>query len=158
MKRLIFAVSLSLFFWIAVGTTAEEMAPDFTLASLDGRTVSLRDYRHRKTVVINFWAGWCDACTEEIPLLLNLKNRYASQKNVVFLGINAGESERMARKFVEKTGYSYDILLDTDKSVARKFRLLGIPQTLVISREGKIVYRGDRPPADLTVAGLKTPG
>ncbi|MBI4412609.1 MAG: TlpA family protein disulfide reductase [Deltaproteobacteria bacterium] len=154
MKRFILAGSL--FFCIlavgGAGTAEEEIPGDFTLASLDGKTVSLHDYLHQKIIVINFWAAWCDACEEEMPLLLNLKNKYASRKNVVFLGINAGDSERSAQKFVEKTGYSYEILLDHNKSVARKFRVLGIPQTLVISREGKIVYRQGRPPEDLRIA------
>ncbi len=150
MKQRVFATflfSIVLASGFALAADQDE-ASDFTLTSLDGRSVSLQDYRHRKVVVMNFWAAWCDSCEEEMPKLLKLKSQYDSQ-DVVFLGINAGDTERAAQKFVDKTGYSYVILLDKDKSVARKFQVLGIPQTLVISKDGKIVYREGRPPPDL---------
>jgi peroxiredoxin len=154
MKRIILATSVFLAFFVAgfshaQTTTAQTDASDFTLMSLDGKSVSLHDYLKKKIIVINFWAAWCDACEEEMPWLLKLKNQNASG-DIVFIGINAGETERMARKFVDKTGYSYLILLDADKSVARQFQVLGLPQTLVISKDSKIVYRGGRPPEDLS--------
>ncbi len=150
MKRLLIAASF-FFALLSVGAVGAEdpgAASDFTLPSLDGGSVSLRDFLHKKAVVMNFWAAWCDACEEEMPELLRLKNQYAS-KDVVFLGINAGDTERAAKKFVDKMSFSYQILLDRDKSVSRKFKVLGIPQTLVIAKDGKIVYREGRPPRDL---------
>lgn len=147
-----FLVIGSLFFVIlSAGVTwagDQGEASDFTLPSLDGGSVSLRDFLHKKVVVMNFWAAWCAACEEEMPELLDLKSRYAS-KDVVFLGINAGDTERAAKKFIDKMNFSYQILLDRDKSVSRKFKVLGIPQTLVIAKDGKIVYREGRPPRDL---------
>lgn len=150
MKNLIFAGIIFCAFLMAGTAHATEPAgvSDFTLVSLDGKRVSLHDYLHKKTIVINFWAAWCEACAEEMPQLLQLKNQ-TTAADVVFLGINAGDTESRARNFVEKTGYSYLILLDTDKSVAKQFQVLGIPQTLVISKEGKIIYRGGRPPRAL---------
>lgn len=150
MKRLLFAASL-FFALLSVGTAGAEdpgTASDFTLPSLDGGSVSLRDFLHKKVVIMNFWAAWCDACEEEMPELLKLKNQYGA-KEIVFLGVNAGDTERAAKKFVDKMNYSYVILLDKDKSVSRKFKVLGIPQTLVIAKDGKIVYREGRPPHDL---------
>jgi len=126
---------------------AEQTPTDFKLTSLDGKTVALHDYAG-KTVVLNFWASWCDSCEEEMPLLLKLKEQYTGQ-DVVFLGINAGDSDRAAQRFVEKMKYSYQILLDHDKSVSKQFQVLGLPQTLVISKDGKIVYRESRPPSKI---------
>lgn len=153
MKHSIWTISL-FFTLLAIGmthaqTTASVAVSDFTLMSLNGKSVSLHDYLKKKIIVINFWAAWCDACEEEMPQLLKLKHQNTSD-DVVFLGINAGDTERMARKFVDKTSYSYLILLDENKSVARQFQVLGLPQTLVISKDGKIVYREGRPPEDLS--------
>lgn len=134
----------------AVSAAQEQAVPDFSLPSIDGKTVSLRDFAG-KTVVLNFWASWCDSCQEEMPLLLKLKEQYGNQ-GVVFVGINAGDSERAARRFVDKMGYSYQILLDGDKSVSKKFQVLGLPQTLVISSDGRIIYRESRPPVKIEVS------
>lgn len=122
---------------------------DFTLPGLDQSSTSLHDYLGHKTIVINFWASWCDSCEEEMPQLLNLQKKYSASPDVVFIGIDVGDSPRAAQKFVSKMGYTYRILLDGDKSITKKFGIVGVPQTLVISPAGKIVYQGSRPPADL---------
>ena len=128
--------------------TGEAGPINFTLPSLSGPPVSLKDYRGKKTVVVNFWASWCDACQEEIPLLNALQKKYEGQP-LVFLGVNAGEDARRVEKFVSKTGYAYQILLDREKSVARDLQVMSLPQTLVISKEGEIIYRESRPPAEI---------
>lgn len=153
MKHFISTVSL-FFTLLAISTTHAQTADsvavsDFTLMSLDDKSVSLHDYLKKKTIVINFWAAWCDACEEEMTQLLKLKNQNASD-DVVFLGINAGDTARKAQKFIDKTGYSYLILMDTDKKISRQFQILGLPQTLVISKDGLIIYRAGRPPEDLS--------
>jgi thiol-disulfide isomerase/thioredoxin len=110
MKRFILAISVFLVFFVArfshaQTTTVQTDAGDFTLMSLDGQSVSLHDYLKKKIIVINFWAAWCEACAEEIPLLLKLKNQYP-KGDVVCLGINAGETQRIAHKFVDRLGDS----------------------------------------------------
>ncbi|EKD41469.1 MAG: peroxiredoxin-like protein, partial [uncultured bacterium] len=92
---------------------------DFTLSSLNNQSVSLHDFLGRKIIVMNFWASWCDTCEEEMPQLLKLKEKYASDPDVVFFGINAGDSPRAAQKFVDKLNYSYNILMDVDKQVSK---------------------------------------
>lgn len=149
MKKLsIFLAVVAILGAAALGRADQLPPADFTLTSLDGKPVSLHDFAG-KTVVLNFWASWCDSCEEEMPQLLRLKEQYAGQ-DVVFLGINAGDSDRAAQRFVEKMNYSYRILLDHDKSVAKQYQVLGLPQTLIISKDGKIVYRESRPPVKIT--------
>ena len=123
-------------------------APDFTLPSLSGQSVSLHDFLGKKAIVINFWASWCTSCEEEMPQLLKLKESAGS--DVVFLGINAGDSQRAAQRFVDKTGYNYEILLDSTKNISKSYEFKGIPATIVINRQGDIVFSGSRPPQDLS--------
>jgi peroxiredoxin len=82
--------------------------------------------------------------------LLDLKKKYADG-DVVFIGVNAGDSDRAAQKFVDRMNYSYQILLDKDKNVSKDFAVVGLPQTLVINKEGKIIFRGSRPPKDISI-------
>ena len=65
------------------------------------------------------------------------------------IGINAGESEKKALKFVERSAYPWKVVLDQDKEISKKFGVLGIPTTLVLNKSGKIVYMGSRPPSKL---------
>ncbi len=64
-------------------------APDFTLKDMNGKDVRLTHYKG-KVVLINFWATWCGPCKYEIPLFVDLQNRYGSQ-GLSFLGISVDD-------------------------------------------------------------------
>lgn len=127
--------------------TAGEAAPKFSLPDIDGKTVNVGGLIGKKTVVLNFWAAWCTSCVEEIPQLKALQESPGADK-AVFFGINAGENERKAKRFVEKNQFPYKVLIDRDKSIARKYGVPGIPVTVIIAKDGTIIYRGSRPPKD----------
>ena len=116
----------------------------FDLAGLDGKQVKLEDSLGKGYVVVNFWARWCASCEEEIPQLTALMKQPGADK-AVFIGVSVGDSQAKAAKFVAKTKYPYLVALDKDKSVAKKYGVLGLPVTIIISKEGKIVFRGSRP-------------
>lgn len=117
----------------------------FDLAGLDGKQVKLEDSLGKGYVVLNFWARWCASCEEEIPQLSALMKQPGADK-AVFIGVNAGDNAAKASKFVAKTKYPYLVALDKDKAVAKKYGVLGLPVTIIISKEGKVVFRGSRPP------------
>jgi len=125
----------------APAVTAEK----FSLPGLDGKQVRLEDSLGKGYVVLNFWARWCASCEEEVPQLAAFMRAPGADK-AVFIGINVGDTAAKASKFVAKTGYPYLVALDKDKSVAKKYGVLGLPVTLIIDRAGKIVFRGSRPP------------
>jgi peroxiredoxin len=132
----------------AAAWAAEDKAKDFSLPGLDGKTFALADVLGKKTVVLNFWAAWCTTCKEEIPQLTDLQ-KTTPEDAAVFLGVNAGDNAAKAKKFQEKNGYPYQVLLDQDKSVAKQYGITGVPQTLIINPKGVIVFRGSRPPKTL---------
>jgi len=123
----------------------QDKAPDFSLPGLDGKEVKLGDSLAKGYVVLNFWARWCASCEEEIPQLAELMKSPGAGK-AAFIGVNVGDTQAKAAKFVAKTRYPYTVVLDKDKSVAKKYGVLGLPVTLIISKDGKIVFRGSRPP------------
>ena len=119
-------------------------APAFTLTNLDGKSVSLSDFRG-KVVVLDFWATWCPPCRREIPDFIDLQKEYGSQ-GVQVVGIALDEPDKV-QAFARQNGMNYPVLLGSDEISMRYGGIEGIPTTFVIDKSGKIVNRfeGFRP-------------
>src|SRR5712692_7133009 len=113
-------------------------APNFSLAMLrpyTGKSVlSLSNFKG-KSIVLNFWASWCEPCKEEAPLLESTwKQLQAQGKDVVFLGIDYRESNNDATSFLQQYGITYPAVLDADGSVSTKYGIASLPDTIFINR------------------------
>lgn len=111
-------------------------APNFTLETMDGDSVSLVDYKG-KGVLINFWASWCGPCRREMPAI---ERRYQKYKDSGFavLAVNVGESEVSARGFVRSQQLSFPILLDREKQVTKLYHVGSLPHSVFIKPDGTI--------------------
>ena len=118
------------------GTQIGNLAPDFELQDLDGKTISLSGLRG-KPVLLNFWATWCSPCRYEMPYLQEIYDEW-SEKELVVLAIDVGESSSQAKTFLQSYGFSFTVLLDTNGSVADKYGIRGIPTTFLIDKDGII--------------------
>jgi peroxiredoxin len=114
-------------------------APAFSLRRLSGEgDVSLRSLRG-KTVVLNFFASWCDPCKREAPVLEQLW-RQDRARGLVVLGIDANDARGDARKFVQKHDVTYPVLFDHDGKVASdRYGIQDLPVTYVLNPRGRIV-------------------
>lgn len=119
-------------------------APAFTLPDLNGKSVSLADFRG-KGVVLNFWATWCPPCKKEIPDFIDLQKEYGS-KGVVIVGIALDQKDKV-QAFVEKNGMNYPVLLGDEAITVKYGGIQGIPTTFIIDKKGNILNRfeGYRP-------------
>ncbi len=108
-------------------------APGFTLPDLEGRPVSLDQFRG-KVVFINFWASWCDPCKAETPALEAFHRRYGDQ--VVLLGVNQREPLHLIRRYQQEYGISYRILWDANGQVAKRYGLKALPESWFIDSQG----------------------
>jgi peroxiredoxin len=123
-----------------------EAAPDFALPSLKNGNLRLSEYRS-EVVVLTFWASWCVRCNQAMPLYKSLYRQYqASGLQVLAVAID-GESD-IAEQLVEDFSLKFPVLLDRDHQVSRMYALGKMPMTVVIDREGSIVFidsgfRGD---------------
>src|SRR2546430_12359169 len=113
-------------------------APDFTLRSLDGRTIRLADYRG-KVVLLNFWATWCAGCRVEIPrLVAQYRQHHSEGLEIVGISMDDGDESMIAR-FAKLKGINYTIVKGND-AVAKSYGGVQLlPQTFVIGRRGEIV-------------------
>jgi peroxiredoxin len=115
-------------------------APDFSLQNLDGKNVSLSDFRG-KTVIVNFWATWCGPCQFETPFFQAIHNERAG-KGVVILAIDVKESAAIVKNCANSKGMTFPILLDTEAKVAQNYCLPNaLPITFFVNTDGIIKAR-----------------
>ncbi|MDR3325411.1 MAG: TlpA family protein disulfide reductase [Spirochaetaceae bacterium] len=112
-------------------------ARDWTLKTLDGKTVSLTSLRGR-IVFLNFWAAWCPPCRAEMPSIEALYQRF-KDADIEFFAIDAAENAKTVQKFVQDQALHVPVLLDDDGKVSRDYRIQAIPATVVVGRDGTII-------------------
>jgi peroxiredoxin len=124
-----------------------QTAPDITLTTLDGKHIALRDLRG-KTVILTFWATWCDPCRDELPLL----SRYASEHakdGLMVLGFSLDGPDNLdqVRKIASTLNFPVGLL--GDPHVPGYGRIWHLPVSFTIDRDGKLVDNGwkDKQPA-----------
>jgi peroxiredoxin len=122
----------------ATHLTQSSLAPDFTLESLDGKTMRLSDLRG-KAVLLNFWATWCGPCKIEMPWFVELQNQYASQGlQIVGVAMDDASKEDIG-KFAKDMGVNYPILIGKESVGDEYGGVPALPESFLISRDGKIV-------------------
>ena len=120
----------------AQGPEIGKLAPDFELSSLDGKVVSLSDFRG-KPVFLNFWATWCGPCRFEMPFIQKMYEGL-SNEGLVVLAVNVQENPTRVKEFVESFGLTFPVLLDTNSEVRLAYNIRGIPTTFFIDKNGII--------------------
>ena len=122
-----------------------EVAPDFTLKSVDGTNTRLKEFRG-KVVLINFWASWCGPCRQEMPLLEKIDERYKAAGFTV-LGVNVEGKAGPAKEVASKAGVSFPVLVDENQKVSELYDLESMPSSIVVDRNGVVryVHRGYKP-------------
>jgi thiol-disulfide isomerase/thioredoxin len=112
-------------------------APNFQLENLEAKTVSLDSLRG-KPVLINFWATWCGPCLDEMPFLQEIYSEWSS-KGLMFLSINSGETATKVRSYMQQFGFSFPALVDSKNEVAATYRILYLPTTILVDKNGVIL-------------------
>lgn len=110
----------------------------FQLATLDGSRLGPPDLRG-DVVVVDMWASWCKPCVVQAEILERLREEYAG-RGVSFLALNSGEDLETVRGYVEKTPFSYPVLLDPDEEVMGAAGLYALPTLLVLDPRGDLSY------------------
>lgn len=116
------------------------IAPNFTLQTLDGKSVTLSQLRGKPTFV-NFWNSWCPPCKAEMPDLVKEYNVYKG--TVQFLGVNLttnNDSVEGAKGFVQNFQVPYPILIDSSGIVGEKYNVSAVPTSMFIDKNGKIIH------------------
>ncbi len=118
-------------------TNPGEDAIDFELKDVNGNMYKLSDFKGQ-TVVLNFFATWCQPCIDEAPELEAFAQEY---KGAQLLIIAKGESKKRMEKYISETNSKLLYLLDTKEEISKKYGVIGQPDTIIINKEGVIVER-----------------
>ena len=123
---------------VVVRSDAERTAPAFAVPDLRDETnnITIEEFRGRP-VVLNFWASWCVPCRKEMPAFEAVHDRWGNR--VAFLGMNNQDSRGDALGLLRETNVSYPSGYDPAGRVAKAYSLRGMPTTVFISAEGKIL-------------------
>lgn len=122
-------------------TIADEnnLAPDFSLFTTEGKNISLGDYRNRSGLILFFWTTWCPYCRSELKNM-NSEHRQLKEEGWEVLAINVGESLNRVQRFKKSESLTFKILTDESGAVASSYGILGVPTFVVIDRKGKVLF------------------
>ena len=111
--------------------------PEFTLKSINNKTVSLNNLRDR-IIVINFWGKWCGWCVEELPDFQLLHEKYENDPNVVILTINNDQNPEEIPGWMKENNYTFEVLFDD--GFVKNEEIHSFPTTWFIDKKGAISY------------------
>jgi cytochrome c biogenesis protein CcmG, thiol:disulfide interchange protein DsbE len=151
---LIFFLGLAVLFWFRLGDgdpskipsaligrpAPQTILPPLQGLTADGQAVPGLDPSvfRGKVSVVNVWASWCVPCHDEAPLLTEL----GKDSRLQVIGINYKDAPENARRFLGRYGNPFSIVgVDSNGRAAIEWGVYGVPETFVVGREGKIVYK-----------------
>lgn len=127
-------------------------APDFKVKTLEGRTVSLDQYRG-KAVLINFWATWCGNCKVEMPWLAELREKYQGQGFEVLGIVTDRAPAAEIATITEKSRVRYPILACNHATAQAYGGLPVLPESFFIDRNGKVIAEMEGADSEAEIEG-----
>ncbi len=117
------------------------MSPAFELPQLDvaDAPIALSSLVGR-VVLVNFWATWCEPCEREMPAMERLYQAL-SREEFELIAVAIDDKEEDVRAFQKRYRLSFPILLDLDQAVYSSYQTMGVPESILVDREGRIVER-----------------
>ena len=115
-------------------------APDFTFPGLDGKMVSLSDYKG-KVVLVNIWATWCPPCVDEMPSMEKLYQKFKGE-NFEILAVSIDEPGLKAvAPFMKKSNLTFPALIDSEGTIKAVYGITGVPESFIIDQQGILIKK-----------------
>ena len=120
--------------------SAGDKAPNFSITTDDGKTITARDFAGGKLLLLNFWATWCDTCVQEIPDL-NQMAKDLAPKGLVVLGVSVDQNEQQYKNFLKHFPLDYLTAWDPKETINTEYGTIQYPESYLIDRNGKVVEK-----------------
>lgn len=123
------------------GATVGRRAPEYRLVDLaSGDSVNLREHFRGHVTLVNVWATWCAPCRAEMPSMERIWQAYRDRGfRIAAVSVDAGDSTRV-REFATELGLTFDLLHDRSGLIQQEYRMIGVPQSFLLDRDGTIRY------------------
>ena len=118
-------------------TLVGKPAPDFELELAAGGKVKLSELKDKSVVILDFWATWCPPCRKSLPVVAEVAKAY-KEKGVAFYAVNQQEDEETIKGFQEKQKLQFTVALDPEGAIGEAYGVKGIPQTVIIGKDGTV--------------------
>ena len=123
------------------GVEVGQEVPEYGALTLAGDSIHLADLRD-EVVLLNIWATWCPPCREEIPALQALHEEHSDEGlHIVGVSVDAAHDRENVRAFAGEYGVTYSVWRDPADLIRTRFLVTGVPTTLLIGRDGTILWR-----------------
>ncbi|HKK43423.1 MAG TPA: peroxiredoxin family protein [Bacteroidales bacterium] len=118
-----------------------QMAPDFTINEINGKTMKLSDLRG-KVVMLQFTASWCSVCRTEMPFIEKEIWKPGEKEGLVLIGIDRDEPKDKVTRFHNDMSITYPLALDPGADIFGLFanKNAGVTRNVIIDRTGKIIF------------------
>jgi len=134
----VWALSLMLASPSFAGEDPPVNAPLFSLASLDGHEITLKDYQG-KYLLVNFWATWCGPCKVEMPSLELLYRKFQKRNFAMIAVSNDIFGAQVVKPYIQAQNFTFPVALDPKLKVSNQFGVISLPTTFLIDPQGKII-------------------
>lgn len=124
--------------------TKGQSLPNIEIKDLNGKAVNIGDFsKNGKATVLSFWATWCNPCIKELNNIADLYEDWVEDYNVELVAISIDDARNAAKvkPYINGQGWDYEVLLDPNSDLKRVLNFQTVPFTILVSPEGKIVYR-----------------
>ena len=141
-------LTLMMFFAVTLvqandSTKQKQQLPSVVVKKMDGSSVNIQDYgKTGKIMVISFWATWCTPCIKELNNIDEIYQDWQKKYGLELVAVSMDDARTSSKvqPVANSLGWSYLILLDENKDLARAINVNNPPQTILIDQSGNIVY------------------
>ena len=113
-------------------------APQFSIPSLDGHELALKDYQG-KYLLVNFWATWCGPCKVEMPSLESLYRKFNKRNFAMIAVSNDIFGAQVVEPYIQAQNFTFPVGLDPKLKASNQFGVISLPTTFLIDPQGKII-------------------
>jgi peroxiredoxin len=112
-------------------------APAFTTTDLEDQPIDLAKQLGKNVVMLDFWATWCGPCVQAMPQVEEVAKKF-KEKGLVFYAVNCGEDAETIKAFLEQAKLDPTVALDAKDEIGPLYKVEGIPQTVLIGKDGTV--------------------
>lgn len=118
--------------------------PSIEIKDLSGEKVDISEYSNGGQItVVSFWATWCTPCKKELNNISEIYEEWVEDYDMKLVAISIDDSRSLAKvkSYINGQGWDFDVLIDANSDLKRALNFQTVPFTLLLDKEGKIVYR-----------------